>query len=134
MKTVKEFPYLLIIWDDEINSLILQWRGGFSGRNIREGLEAGLEEYKKHLPQAHWIGDTTNIGVIGLDDQTWIEKEWYPKFLATRVKFMAVVQPSSAVSRLSINNVISRVLGTKLTVFNCATLEEARQWIKKQKS
>lgn len=133
MQTVKEYPYLLIIWDPESRGLITQWRGGFEGRHIREGLLAGLEEYKKRLPHAQWIGDTTDIGVIGLEDQAWIDAEWFPKFLATGVQFMAVVQPKSAVAKMSVRSIVSKVPGTKLTVFNCASLQEARDWMKKQK-
>lgn len=133
MKTVKEFPYLSLIWDEESRALISQWHGGHVGRNLKEGMSAGLEEYKKHLPGAQWIGDTTDIGVIGLEEQTWIDKEWFPAFLATGGQYMVVVQPKSAVSKLMVNQIMSKIPGTQLTVFNCATLDEGREWMKKQK-
>jgi hypothetical protein len=133
MQTVKEFPYLKIIWDEETRSMISQWRGGHVGRNIKEGLDATLVEYKKKLPGAQWIGDTTDIGVIGLEEQAWIDKEWFPQLLATEIQFMVVIQPKSAVAKLMVNQIVSKVPGTRLTIFNCATLEEAREWMKKQK-
>ncbi len=111
----------------------MQWQGGYPGRNLREGLLAGVEELKKYLPRGRWIGDTSEIGVIGLEDQEWIDKQWFPLFLATGVKYMAVVQPKSAISKMSVKSIMSKVPGTQLTVFNCASLEEARDWIKKQK-
>jgi hypothetical protein len=134
MQTVKEFPYLTLIWDEESKSLISQWKGGFVGRNLKEGLLAGLAEYKKHLPNAQWIGDTSEIGVISAEEQDWIDKEWFPAFLGTGVKFMAVVQPKSALAKLSVNSIVSKVPGTKLTIYNCATLAEAQTWMKQQKS
>jgi hypothetical protein len=133
MQTLKEFPYLVIIWDEETRSVISQWRGGHIGRNIKEGLNSTLEEYKKRLPGAQWIGDTTDIGVIGLEEQAWIDKEWFPAFLATEVQYMAVIQPKSAVAKLMVDQIVSKVPGTRLTIFNCATLEEARKWMKEQK-
>jgi hypothetical protein len=133
MQTVKEFPYLTIIWDEETRSIISQWHGGHVGRNIKEGLDTMLEEYKKHLPGAQWIGDTTDIGVIGLEEQEWINTDWFPRFLGTSVQFMAVVQPKSAVAKLMVDQIVSKVPGTQLTVFNCATQEEARAWMKEQK-
>ena len=132
MQTVKEFPYLLLIWDKESRALISQWRGGFIGRNLKEGLQAALDEYIKHLPDAQWIGDTTDIGVIGNEEQAWIDTEWFPKFLATGVKYMAVVQPKSVVAKMSVDAIVSRIPGTQLTVYNCATLDEAREWMKEQ--
>ena len=133
MKTVKEFPYLTIMWDEETRSVISQWHGGHVGRNIKEGLDSALEEYKTHLPGAQWIGDTTDIGVIGLEEQEWINTDWFPRFLATGVQFMGVVQPKSAVARLMVDQIVSKVPSTQLTVFNCATQEEARAWMKEQK-
>lgn len=133
MKTVKEFPYLTLIWDEECRALISQWHGGFAGRNLKEGLSAGLEEYKKCLPNAQWIGDTSDIGVIGDVEKAWVDKEWFPAFLATGVKFMAVVQPVSVVAKMSVTEIVSKVPGTQLTVYNCKTLDEARAWMKQQK-
>lgn len=133
MKLVKDYPYLKLIWDEESRALISQWVGGYTGRNLKEGLNAALAEYKKYLPAAQWIGDTRDIGVISLEDQAWIDKEWFPKFLATGVRFMAVVQPRDAVSKLAVKSIVSKVPGTKLTVFNCASLEEAQEWMRKQK-
>lgn len=133
MQTVKELKYLSILWDEESRTVISQWHGGHIGRNIKEGLDAALEEYKKHLPGAQWIGDTTDIGVIGLEEQGWIDKDWFPRFLATEVQYMAVIQPKSAVAKLMVDQIVSKIPGTRLTVFNCVTLEEARAWMKKQK-
>lgn len=130
---IKSLPYVDIIWDDECNSIISQWKGGFSNRDIKTGLNTALQEFIKKRPNAQWIGDTTNIGVIPEGEQEWINKDWFPRFLATGVKFMAVVQPASAVAKMSVNSVVSTVAGTNLTVFNCASLKEAQDWMKRQK-
>lgn len=132
MQTVKEFPYLLLIWDEESRALITQWRGGFVGRNLKEGLQSALDELLKYRPYAQYIGDTTDIGVIGNEEQAWIDEVWYPKFLASGIQYMAVVQPNSAVAKLSVDSSVSRIPGSQLTVFNCASLDEAREWIKEQ--
>jgi hypothetical protein len=132
MQTVKEYPYLLIIWDEESRALILQWRGGFKGRNIKEGLLAGLDEFKKRRPYAQWIGDTTDIGVIPDEEKTWIDNDWHPKFLSTGVKYMAVVQPKDVIAKMAVKRVVTKIPDTQLTVYNCATLDEARKWIKQQ--
>jgi hypothetical protein len=133
MQLIKEFPYLKIIWDEETRSMISQWRGGHVGRNIKEGLDATLAEYKKKLPGAQWIGDTTDIGVIGLEEQAWIGSDWFPRLLATGVQFMAVIEPKSAVAKLMVNQITEKIPGTQLTQYHCVSLEEAREWMKKQK-
>lgn len=133
MKTIKEFPYLALIWDADSGALIAQWRGGFKGRNLKKGLDAGLEEFIKRRPKAQWIADTTDIGVIGDEEQNWIDANWYPRFLGTGVEYMAVVQPRSALAKMSVKSIVSKIPGGQLTIFNCATLEEAREWMQQQK-
>lgn len=134
MVAVKELPYLDLIWDEESKGLISQWKGGFIGRDIKAGLNLALEEYKKCPPGAQWIGDTTDIGVISEEDKTWIDTVWFPQFLATGVKFMAVVQPKSVIAKMSVNDITSKVPGTQLTIYNCTSLDEAKQWMKQQTS
>jgi hypothetical protein len=133
MDSLVTLPYLDLIWDPDSRALISQWKGGMTGRRIKEGLDAGLAEFIRRRPRAQWIGDTTDIGTIPDDEKAWIDSNWFPRFLATGVEFMAVVMPSSAVAKLSVKNVVSKVEGTQLTIFNCATLDEARDWMKKQK-
>jgi hypothetical protein len=107
-------------------------------RNLKEGLFAGLEELTKRGPHAQWIADTTDIGVIGVEEQGWIDQEWYPRFLATGVTYMAIVQPKSAVAKLSVKHSVqeseSKVMGTQLTIYTCTTLEDVRQWMQQQTS
>lgn len=101
-------------------------------RNLKEGLQSALDEFLKYRPDAQYIGDTTDIGVIGDEEQAWIDEVWYPKFLATGIQYMAVVQPKSAVAKLSVKSIVSQIPGTQLTVFNCSSLDEAREWMKEQ--
>jgi hypothetical protein len=133
MQIVKEFPYLVISWDEECRSLVIQWRGGFKGRNLKEGLTAALAEFQKRRPQAQWIGDTTDIGTIGIAEQTWIDQEWQPQLIATGLKYMAIIHPQNAIAKMTMTQIIAQIPSTQITVYNCATLEEARQWMKQQK-
>lgn len=132
MALVKKVPYLSLIWDEESRSLISQWHGGFEGRNLRAGLESALEEFKKFLPNAYWIGDTRDIGVISIEDQNWIDDVWFKRLLATGLKYMAVVQPTSAVAKLSVNAIVTKFPAQGLTVYNCDTQEKAKAWIIEQ--
>jgi hypothetical protein len=129
--TIRDLHYVVILWDSECNAVIVQWHGGFKGRDLRAGLDAGLEEFWKH-PGAAWIGDTTEIGVIGREDQDWVNTHWYPRFLSTGVRSMAVVQPAQVIARMSVDQLVASIPGGQLTVCNCSTLYDARAWILKQ--
>ena len=130
MERIRSLGYMDLIWEDTSKALISQWVGGAINRDLRAGLEAALEEFKKRPAGAQWIGDTTHIGIIGDVDQQWINTDWFPRFLGTGVKFMAVVQPASIVAKLAVGNIVSKVEGTSLTVFNCSSLKDAIEWMK----
>lgn len=131
-RIVESFPYLDLIWNDDCRALISRWRGGFAGRSIREGLDAALAEFQRRGPNAQWIGDTSDIGVIDDEHKIWIDQNWFPRFLATDVRFMAVVQPSKVVAKMSVNAVVSKIPDTRLTIYNCASIGEAITWMKAQ--
>jgi hypothetical protein len=132
MDVVKELPYLTIGWDESCRSVIMSWHGGFEGRDLPHGLEEGLAELQRRGSHAQWIGDTVDIGVISQADKAWIDRDWFPRLLATGLQFMAVVQPRSVIARLAVTDIVSKFPGSGLTVFNCASLEEAIEWMRGQ--
>lgn len=129
MQVLTEFPYLTVFWDPDCSSVVLRWRGGFAGRNLVEGLNAGLAELRQR-PGAQWIGDTVNIGVIGDTEKAWVDQDWFPRFLGTGTRFMAVVQPKTVVARMSVSDIVAKVPGTQLTTYTCATFDDAVAWMK----
>ena len=124
--------YLKIIWDEVHHTQITQWPGGYVGKQIREGLDMGLTEFiklqKKH-PDAAWIGDTRDLDVINTVNQKWIDADWFPRFLRTGVRLMAVIAPKSMISTMSVKAIVSRVPETALTVRYCQTIKESNDWI-----
>lgn len=92
-----------------------------------------LAEFKKRRPNnAQWIADTTDFGVMSLEEIAWAEQEFQPMLLATGVQYMAFVQPKSAVAKLSMKQVVTAFNDKPIIIYNCATLAEARQWMKQQ--
>ncbi|MBN1172067.1 MAG: hypothetical protein JXA67_07825 [Micromonosporaceae bacterium] len=132
MELVKEYSYLTILWDPSCRSVITSWHGGFEGRDLQNGLNEGLRELKRRQPHAQWIGDTVDIGVISERDKDWIDRDWFPRFLETGAQYMAVVQPQSVIARLAVVDIVSKFPGSGLTVYNCASVDEAIAWMRKQ--
>jgi hypothetical protein len=129
MTQLKDLGYVVITHDEALSALIIEWRGGFRHRNIRQGLDTALAELVKLPPGTAWIGDTTNIGVISTEDQAWIDSDWFPRFLRTGATHMAVVLPASEIAKLSVSSIMARVQGASLTVFSTERLDEARNWV-----
>jgi hypothetical protein len=129
LKLLKSFDYLDVMWDEVSKATICQWKTGYVGNKIREGLETGLELFKQYRPDAEWIGDTTNLGVIGDADQDWINKDWFPRFLSTGGKYMAVVVPKSILSKMAVEAIMQKVEGMNLTMKYFDSLTDAQKWM-----
>lgn len=132
MKTVRQTDYMNVIWDDENRIQITEWPGGYVGDRIREGLDLALEafiELRKAHPDAAWLGDTRELGVINATNQEWIDKDWFPRFLATGVQLMAVLAPKSTISKMAVEAIVARVPGTSLTSRYFVSPEEATEWV-----
>jgi len=56
------------------------WYAKPTSMQFREGLIKVLDEYiihKKDFKEPlHWLADTRDLGVIGMDDQGWLEQVW----------------------------------------------------------
>jgi hypothetical protein len=129
----KDFPYLSIYWDETSKAVVSEWKGGFvRGENLKTGLNEALV-FLVQKKGTHWLGDTKNLGVIGSDTQKWINEDWFPRFLATGVKYMAVVIPSDALGKMSVEAVVQTVAGTGLVTHYFDTQEGARKWLIEQK-
>jgi hypothetical protein len=133
MQKIKEFPYLTISWDEINNITITDWKGGFvRGENLKTGLDEALTFFKGKNGKK-WLGNTKELGVFGIDTQKWINENWFPRFLATGVRYMAVVVPSDALGKMSVEAVVSTVQGTNLMTHYFDNSDAASKWLVQQK-
>jgi hypothetical protein len=133
MQKIKDFPYLTIYWDETNNVTISEWKGGFvKGDNLKNGLNEALTFFIEKKGKK-WLGNTKELGVFGIETQKWINEDWFPRFLATGVKYMAVVIPSDALGKMSVEAVVSTVAGTGLGTHFFDSSEAALKWLVEQK-
>lgn len=67
-----------------------------------------------------------------MEEQAWVNQEWQPKLIETGIKYMAIIHPQNVIAKISMTQIISQIPGADVTVYNCASLEEARTWMKQQ--
>jgi hypothetical protein len=67
--------------------------------------------------------------VIKQSDQEWVNQDWMPRVLAAGLRRMALVIPKSGLALMNVQEIMSRVPGTKLDVAYFATIDEAREWL-----
>ncbi len=95
MTTIFKEEYLECFHDEENNVLMHIWLRKPSSEEFREGLINVHRTYIKYNnPESplHWLGDTRDMGVLGLEDQQWLDAVWNKMlFVEAGVKAHAVI-------------------------------------------
>ncbi len=95
MNTIFKEDYLECYHDEENNVLMHIWTRKPSSEEFRAGLINVHRNYVKFnnpdMP-LHWLGDTRKMGVLGLEDQAWLDAVWNRMlFVEAGVKAHAVI-------------------------------------------
>lgn len=124
-------PYLAIHWDNTFQIVVMQWKGFAQGADFREGLDAGLKILSENKGR-RWLADLRQLGVVTQADQKWSNEDWFPRAIQAGIKHMALVVPHSALARMSVNQIMSKVEGIGLVSHYFDSADDARTWLSGQ--
>jgi hypothetical protein len=122
--------WLTIRWDDTIEAVILQWKSYAEGKDYRESLEAALALVRQRHA-TRWLSDSRRLGPIRQEDQLWTVENFSPRLNAHGVRWVAIVSPQAAVSRLSVKQILTKTTSSSeivSVVFDSP--ERAREWLR----
>lgn len=96
MKKLFTEGYLECSFDEDARVLFHVWTRKPTSEEFRNGLTKVYNEYINHQKQQpkpiHWLGDTRLMGVLSLEDQSWLDKVWNEMlFIKAGVKAHAVI-------------------------------------------
>jgi hypothetical protein len=95
MQTIFSEDFLDCFFDQEAKVFFHVWKRKPKGDEFRNGLTKVYNEYmshKKQHPVLHWLGDTRLMGVVSMEDQTWLDKVWNEMlFVKAGVKTHAII-------------------------------------------
>lgn len=120
--------WVTIRWDADIQAVHAEWKGYSEGKEIRAGLDAGCELLRKKRAR-RWLADLRKLGPIRQEDQRWMYEVWFPRAIALGLRWMALVEPRSAVARMSVSGVMSRVDSKDIIQSYFDQVELARGWL-----
>lgn len=123
--------WLTIRWDEWSQSVWMEWKAYAEGDEYRSGLDAGLSLLRQKRG-SRWLADLRLLGPIRQEDQQWSNQDWFPRAIAGGVRWMALVSPKAAVSRLSVRQIMSKVNNVNLVTANFDDLEVARAWLRNE--
>ena len=122
-------PYLAIHWDATTRCVVMEWKRFARSKDFRLGLEKGLELVKKKAT-GKWLADMRNMGVLSQADQNWSNEDWFPRALAAGINRMALIVPSSTLSKMAVDAIMSKVEGTDLETAYFDDVEKAKKWLR----
>lgn len=124
-------PWLTVHWDESCQAVWMEWKSYVEGDDARHGLDAGLALFqRKHT--SRWLADVRLLGPVRQVDQQWINRDWFPRAIAAGLRFMATVVPKSAIARMSVKQIMSKVNDVDIVNSNFPDLEQARSWLRSQ--
>ena len=124
-------PWLTIHWDEPCQAVRMEWKAYVEGDQARQGLEAGLSLFQRKRA-SRWLADVRLLGPVRQVDQQWINQDWFPRAIAAGLRFMATVVPKSAIARMSVKQIMSKVNEVDIINCNFDDLEQARHWLRSQ--
>jgi hypothetical protein len=124
-------PWVTVHWDEYCQAVWLEWKTYVEGEQAIEGLEAGLALLQRKRTN-RWLADVRLLGPVRQVDQKWVNENWFPRALAGGLRYMATVSPKSAIARMSVRQIMSKVNEVDIVNSYFDDLEQARSWIRTQ--
>ena len=121
--------WLTIYWEESTQAVWMEWKSYVEGEEFRSALDAGISVIRQKRA-SRWLADLRRLGPIRQVDQQWTNEDWFPRAVAAGVRAMALVSPTAAVSRMSVQQIMSRVKEIELVTAYFDDLEEARTWLR----
>ena len=118
----------IVKWDAACKAAHIEWQGWADPAEFAAANDALILALKQH-GGSRALGDCRDMRVIKQSDQEWVSRDWIPRILAAGLRRMALVIPKSGLAMMNVQEIMSRVPGTKLDVAYFGTIEEARDWL-----
>ncbi len=100
-------PYLTIEFNASLGCINQHWKGFAKSEEFRHGIEKSLELFKQHKANKI-ISNTKNFAVVRKEDTDWVATQITPLLVQNGLRYMAFILPSSAFTKLSVDNFKSK--------------------------
>jgi len=118
----------IVKWDATCHAAHIEWQGWADPAEFAAANDALILALRRHGGSSA-LGDCREMKVIKQSDQEWVHQDWFPRILAAGLRRMALVIPKSGLALMNVQEIMSRIPGTKLDVAYFGTIEEARNWL-----
>ena len=119
-----------IYFDEEINSVVMEWNGYATSKQFKQGTELMLNMLIKNNC-SKVLADIKDMKIIAMEDQQWLNEEFLPRATTFGFKAIAIVKPHYYFNKVAVEMISYKVDKEKLTINFFDNSEEAREWLSK---
>lgn len=119
-----------IYFDEEINSVVMEWNGYATSKQFKQGTELMLNMLIKNNC-SKVLADIKDMKIIAMEDQQWLNEEFLPRATTFGFKAIAIVKPHYYFNKVAVETISYKVDKEKLTINFFDNSEEAREWLNK---
>jgi hypothetical protein len=124
-----EAPGIVTVgWYSPKEIVHVHWESAPNSTVLRAGAEAGLVTLSENHG-SRWCADCRGLGPISIEDQSWIDRDWFPRALAAGLKRMALVLPYEVFVERNVKDIVGRVPATQMERAYFKTVWEAGDWL-----
>lgn len=119
-----------VFFDQEINSVVMEWNGYATSRQFKEGTELMLNTLIKNNA-FKVLADIEDMVLIGKEDQEWLDTDFLPRAIKFGFKAIAIIKPNHYFNKVAVDSISYKVDKEKLTINFFDNIEEAKEWLHK---
>lgn len=134
-KIVFEESFISCYLNTTVPVLAHRWKAHPSSEDFRSTLIRMInlfKELKKEYPLLTWCGDTTNLGVLSLDTQSWLTEKWSAMMVEAKVTYHALIVPKDVFAKFAMNKFKNNLDGhhrEQIVINQFADEQSAYHWL-----
>jgi hypothetical protein len=118
-----------IFYDEEINTVVMEWNGYSTSRQFKEGTELMLNTLIKSNTYKV-LADIKEMTLIGMEDQKWLEEDFLPRAIKFGFKAIALIKPDYYFNKVAVESISYKVDQSLLKISFFDNKTEAIDWLK----
>ena len=119
-----------IYFDEEIDSVIMEWDGYATSAQFKEGTELMLSTLIENN-SFKVLADIKDMVLIGMEDQQWLDRHFLPRAIKFGFKAIAIIRPDNYFNKVAVESISYKVDKDKLAINFFDNISEAKGWLQK---
>ncbi|GIO52805.1 hypothetical protein [Paenibacillus cineris] len=118
----------VVTWNDELQSVVIEWKGFAYGQEFQTILMEGAKLLKQ-MNGSKVLMDTRNGSAIKAEDKVWIGEFFIRRAFESGLQYLALLQPHSVVAKLSLNRTVEGLGTLPYRQESFTEWDEAVRWL-----